>query len=220
MKKIKIAVADDQTMFRDGLVKMLNEIEGVAVVVEAYDGKELITKLKTTPVNIVFMDYRMPLMNGIQATKVIREKWTETKIIMLSMYDEEEFIISAIENGANGYLTKDDESEEITKAIESVMATGYYLNDRTSKSLITNMVRQGKVTPKFEFQADKIKFNQFEIQVMCLLAKEYSTKEIGEIMAKSVRTIDGYRSEIMEKTGAKNSVGIVMYGLKYGFIEL
>lgn len=220
MKKIKIGVADDQTMFRAGLVNMLNNIPNVEVVVEAADGKELITMLRKTKVDIVFLDYRMPIMNGIQAAKIIREKCAQTRILMLSMYDEEEFILSAIENGANGYLTKDDEIEEITNAIESVMATGYYLNDRTSKMLISNMVRQGKVTPKFDFEMDEIKFGQPEIQVMRLLAKEYSTKEIGEIMAKSVRTIDGYRAEIMEKTGAKNSVGIVMYGLKYGIIEL
>lgn len=220
MKKIRIAVADDQTMFRAGLVNMLNEIENVVVVAEAADGKELIMKLRTINVDVVFLDYRMPIMNGIQAAKLIREKSEETRILMLSMYDEEEFIISAIENGANGYLTKDDETEEIQRAIESVMSTGYYLNDRTSKLLISNMVTQGKVKPKFNFEIEEIKFSQHEIQVMRLLAKEYNTKEIGEIMVKSDRTIDGYRAEIMEKTGAKNSVGIVMYGVKNGFIDV
>ena len=220
MKKIRIAVADDQTMFRAGLVNMLNDIENVEVVAEASDGQELIMKLRTINADVVFLDYRMPIMNGIQAAKIIRDKSEETRILILSMYDEEEFIVSAIENGANGYLTKDDEIEEIQRAIESVISTGYYLNDRTSKLLITNMVTQGKVKPKFNFEIEEIKFSQHEIQVMRLLAKEYNTKEIGEIMVKSDRTIDGYRAEIMEKTGAKNSVGIVMYGVKNGFIDV
>jgi len=218
MNMIKIAVADDQTMFRSGLVKMLNEIENVEVLIEAADGKDLISKMKNTKVDIVFLDYRMPEMNGITAAKIISEKYPNVRILMLSMYDEEEFVISAIENGANGYLTKNDDPDEIAKAIQSVMNTKYYINDRTSKLLISNLVMQGKVTPKFSFESEEIKFSPPEIMVMRLIAKEYNTKEIAEIMAKAERTIDGYRSDIMEKTGAKNSVGIVMYAVKYGII--
>jgi len=220
MKKIRIAVADDQTLFRVGFVNMLNAIENLEVIIEAGDGKELISKLRKDKVDLIFMDYRMPILNGIEATKIIRDRSEEPRILMLSMYDEEEFIVSAMESGANGYLTKDDEPDEIIKAISSVLSTKYYLNDRTSKLLITNLVLKGKVTPKFDLGEEDIKFSQQEIQVMKLIAREYNTKEIGEIMAKSDRTVEGYRAEIMEKTGAKNSVGIVMYGVKHKFIEL
>src|SRR5688500_16782035 len=126
MKKTRIAVADDQAMFRTGLVSMLNDIPGVEVVVEAADGSELIEKLRAVKVHIVFLDYRMPNMNGAAAAKIIRDNNPDTRILLLSMYDDEEFVVSAIENGANGYLTKDDAPEEISKAIGSVMNTGYY----------------------------------------------------------------------------------------------
>ena len=220
MRKIKIAVADDQAMFRRGLVSMLNDIPGVEVVCEASDGKELVNKLRTIKVHIVFLDYRMPKMNGVSAAKTVRENHPDVRILMLSMYDDEEFIISSIENGANGYLTKDDEPEEITRAIESVMNTGYYLNDRTSKLLISKLVHQGKVQPRFLKEDDEeVRFTQQEITVIGLIAKEYSTKEIAQIMNKADRTVEGYRMDIMKKTGTKNSVGIVMYAVKNGIVD-
>src|SRR5688572_29529825 len=137
---LRIAVADDQKMFRTGLINLLNNIENVHVVVEAADGKELIKSLQTTAVDVAFVDYRMPELNGISTAKIIRDKFPTVRVIILSMYDDEELIIKAIENGANGYLVKDDEPEEIKRAIDSVMSIGYYANDRTSKILITKLM--------------------------------------------------------------------------------
>lgn len=218
-KPIKIAIAEDQVMFRSGLVSMLNDLPNVQVFLEAGSGTELLSKMQQTEVDVVFLDYRMPDMNGIEAAKIIREKYPETRMLMLSMYDDPEFIISAIENGVSGYLTKDDEPEEISLAIVSVLNTGYYLNDRTSKVLIGNLVNEGKVNPKFPEEAPQVKFTDTEIRVMTLIAKEYSNKEIAAELSKAERTIEGYRTDIMEKTGARNSVGIVMYALKKGIIS-
>ena len=220
MKKIRIAVAEDQEMFRSGLVSMLRGIKGVEVVIEAANGKELIAKMRGVGVDLVFLDYRMPELNGIATAKIIREGSTETRIIMLSSYDDEEIIMHAFANGANGYLTKDDSEAEMTLAIESVMRDGYYFNERTSKLLIINMTLQDKVSPKFNLEAGEIQFSIHEISVIRLLAKENSTIEIAKMMLKSERTIDAYRASIMKKTGAKNLAGIIMYGVKYGIIDV
>jgi len=215
-KKIKIAVADDQTMFRSGLVSLLNDIDNVIVEIEAVDGEDLLEQMKEKKVDIVFLDYRMPNMNGLAAAKIIRETYPYLHILMLSMYHESEFIIKAIENGANGYLTKDDEPDEIKCAIDSVLNTGYYVNDRVSKLLVGHMMMQGKIFPKFKTEGTDLTIH--EIEVIQLIAKELSSKEIADRLNKSERTIEGYRASIMEKTNAKNLVGIVMYGIKVGII--
>lgn len=218
MAKIKIAVADDQPVFRSGLVNLLNDIKNVVVVLEADNGKELMQGLRKKKVHLAILDYRMPEMNGEQTAKAIQAKYPDVRIMILSMYDDEEFILGTIRNGANGYLTKDDEPEEIKLAIESIINTGYYVNDRISKVLIRNMMDEGVLKPKFLVDIEKIEFNENEKMVIRLLAKEFSNKEIADHMFKSERTIEEYRVKILAKTGARNSVGIVMYGIKAGII--
>ncbi|MBI3133489.1 MAG: response regulator transcription factor [Bacteroidetes bacterium] len=219
-KPIKIAVAEDQVMFRSGLVSMLNDLPNVQVFIEVGTGNELLAKMRTIPVDVIFLDYRMPDLNGVETAKIIRTQYPEVRMLMLSMYDDPEFIISALENGVCGYLTKDDEPEEISLAIVSVLNTGYYLNDRTSKILIGNLVNEGKVNPSFPEASPEVKFTEIEISVMTLIAQELSNKEIASKLSKAERTIEGYRTDIMEKTGARNSVGIVMYGIKKGIIQV
>lgn len=220
MKTIRVAVADDQALFRSGLISLLNDMPGIKVVVEASDGSELLDKMNVVQVQVALVDYRMPGMNGIDTARHIHDVFPETRVLMLSMYDDQEFIVSAIENGANGYLTKDDDPEEILQAIQSVMSTGYYLNDRTSKSLISNLMNEGKMKPEFLEEIQPVIFADHEIRVIELIAKELSNKEIAEQIGKAERTIEGYRKDIMEKTGTRNSVGIIMYAIKNGVIKL
>ena len=118
---IKIAIAEDQSIFRNGLAKLLNDIEGFEVVLAVENGQLLVDALETTPVDLALIDFRMPVKNGIEATKEIREKFPEVKVLLLSMYDDVEFVELAIENGANGYLSKDDDAEEIHLAIRSAV---------------------------------------------------------------------------------------------------
>lgn len=219
MKKIRIAVADDQPIYRNGLVSLLNSMPDFKVVLEAGSGIELIKGLKTIRANVAIIDYRMPELNGINTVKIIREKNHELRILMLSMYDDEEFVENALKNGVNGYLSKDDEPDEIKLAIESLMNTGYYVNDRTKKVMIKKLMVMGQLRPEFILDQND-DFSENEIEVMRLIAQEKSNKEIADIMNKAERTIEGYRRMILEKTGAKNSIGIVMYGIKNGLIDL
>lgn len=216
-KKITVGVAEDQRIYRDGLVSMLNQTDNCKVIIEAENGVELLLKMKGNAPNVVLLDYRMPEMNGIDVTKKIREKYDNIKILLLSYFDNQEFVVRAVECGANGYLSKDDQPEEILQAIESVVETGYYMNDRTSKCLIGELVRQGKVVPSFD---GAVEFSRVELQIIKYICQEKSASEIGLLLYRSKRTIDGYRAGIMKKIGAKNVVGIVMYAAKHKLVEL
>lgn len=216
-KKITIGIAEDQRIYRDGLVKLFNENEDYKVIIEAHDGLELLFKMKGNVPDVVLLDYRMPELNGIEVAKKIRLKYENVKILLLSMFDDQEFVVQAVECGANGYLSKDDNPDEIITAVESVIGTGYYLNDRTSKCLISELVRQGKVVPSFD---GLVEFSRVEMQIIKFICHEKSATEIGVLMYRSKRTIDGYRSEIMKKIGAKNVVGIVMYAAKHKLVEM
>lgn len=216
-KKITIGVAEDQKIYRDGLIAMLNGTENCKVTIEAESGVELLLKMKGNVPDVVLLDYRMPEMNGIDVAKKIREKYDNVKILLLSYFDNQEFVVRAVECGANGYLSKDDEPEEILQAIESAVETGYYMNNRTSKCLIGELVRQGKVVPSFD---GAVEFSRVELQIIKYICQEKSASEIGLLLYRSKRTVDGYRAGIMKKIGARNVVGIVMYAVKHKLVEL
>ncbi|MBD3637664.1 MAG: response regulator transcription factor [Crocinitomicaceae bacterium] len=218
MPEVKIAIAEDQEMFRAGLAKVINSKKGLKVTIEAANGKDLINQARGNVPDIVFMDFQMPIMNGIEATRILTSKYPDIKILMLSNYEAEEFVLNSIANGAVGYITKEESAEEIFKAIESTCSTGYYLNDRTSKHLIGNLVSQGKIKPRFEDEEEQL--NEAEIEVIKLMSRELTTKEIADMLHKSARTIDGYKASIMTKTGVKNACGVIMYGVKNGIIKI
>ena len=218
MKSISIGIAEDQELYRIGLVNMLNSVDNFKVDIVASDGKEMLLKMKGNKPDVVLLDYRMEPLNGIETTKRIYRDHPDVHVIILSMYDANEFVIKAIENGASGYVTKDDDPREIITAIESVMSTGYYLNDHTSRILITRMIQSGQVKPKFE--TNEVIFTCIEKEIIQLICQEYSTDEMSKKLCKSRRTIDGHRATIMKKIDAKNVTGIVMYAVKNNLIKI
>jgi DNA-binding NarL/FixJ family response regulator len=214
---IKIGIAEDQEIYRNGLVGLLNNIENFNVIIEAESGQGIIDQIKTNEPDVVLLDFRMEGLNGVDTASRISKLYPEIKILMLSMYDAQEFVIRSIENGANGYLTKDDDPNEIITAIDCVYSTGYYLNERTSKILISQMVKSGTVQPVFE--NEEVEFSKIELDVIRLICEEKSAVEISDILFKSKRTIDGHRASIMKKIGARNVTGIVMYAVKNNLVE-
>jgi len=217
MQEIKVAIADDQSIFRQGLVNLVNSFDNVTVLYSSENGKELIEQLPAQRPDLVLLDFRMPVLNGMETTRIIREQYPEMRILILSMYDNSEFVESAIANGANGYLSKDDEPEEIAKAIYSTMEMGYYMNDRTSKMLITKMMKEGAMKPTF--LSDNVQFTEMELQIIQLISEEYTTPEIAVQLIRSTRTIESLRTLIMQKIGCRNAVGIVLYALKHNLIS-
>jgi DNA-binding NarL/FixJ family response regulator len=136
MSKIKIAIADDYKIYRDGLKVNLGMDDNLEVVLEADNGEELINGLAAAKPDVIIMDLKMPIMDGMEATKEVRKKFNGIKVLVVTMYEDDKFIIHMMENGANGYLLKNADSDEIKKSIYSVHETGYYFNDLVNKALL------------------------------------------------------------------------------------
>jgi two-component system response regulator DegU len=214
-KAIRLAVVDDQHLFRKGLISLIEEFEELAVVVEASNGKELLEKLKSKKPEVVLLDVEMPLMDGIETTEYLRQKYPEIKILILTMHNEEEIILHLIEKGAHGFLLKDNPIETVVDAIYAVIENGYFFNDRVSKVMVKGLIRNDKIKPSFNL----VQLSKREIEVIQLICKENTNKEIAEKLFISVRTVDGHREKILQKTKAKNTVGIVMYAIKNNLLD-
>jgi DNA-binding NarL/FixJ family response regulator len=215
MPKIKIAIADDYAIFRDGLKVGLKHDRNIEVAAEASNGFELLECLKNQTVDVVLMDLKMPIMDGIEATREIRRQYSNVKVLIVTMYDDDKFIIHLMENGANGYLLKNAEAEEIRKAIYAVHEDGHYFNKLLSSALLKKLVIKGNLKPSFSQQ---IEFTERELEVLKLICDEKTAMEIGEKIFLSSRSVEGIRQRLIEKTGVRNTAGLVMFAIKNGVI--
>lgn len=218
MDKIKIAIADDHNLFRKGIISILSELAEAGDVIEAENGRDLLDKIESSPVNIILLDLNMPLMNGWDVLEELNKKEGTYRIIILSMYEEENFIISAIEKGACGFLSKNAEADEIILAIQSVHQSGYYFNDRTTRAVMKKMVSKQEFNPVFP--DGPIVLSEREEHVLQLISEELSSQEIADKLYMSLRLVQEVRAKLYQKFGAKNSVGLVLNAAKKGYIHL
>lgn len=212
---IKIAIADDYKIFRDGLKVGLGADDNLEVVLEADNGEELLEGLKKTTADVILMDLKMPIMDGMEATKEVKKKYDAIKVLVVTMYDDDKFIIHLMENGANGYLLKNADSDEIRKSIYAVHETGYYFNDLVNKALLKNLVKKRDFKPSFN---QDVEFTERELQVLIMICEEKTAAEIGKELFLSPRSVEGIRTKLLEKTGARNTAGLVMFALKNGIV--
>ena len=217
MEKIRLAIVDDHALFRSGLASMLDIEAHLEVGFQAANGEELIAMLDQHAVDVILLDLDMPVMDGLQATPLVRKNYPGTKILILSMHDDDGFILKLMELGANGYLLKDAEIEEVIQAISSVHNTGYYFNDRVSKAMLTKLVQKQPDGFSGMTKAED-PLTEREREVLKHICDELTTSEIAEKMFLSPRTIEGYRNRLLEKTGARNTAGLVVYAAKNGLI--
>ena len=215
MDKIKIAIADDYAIFRDGLKVGLRPDRSLQVVLEADNGIELMDGLEKQPVDVILMDLKMPVMDGIEATREVKKKFKTIKVLAVTMYDDPKFIIHLMENGANGYLLKNAEPEEIRNAIHAAHENEYYFNEIVNKALIKKLVIKGNIKPSFN---EQIEFTERELEVLKLICNEKTAPEISKEIFLSARSVEGIRQRLIEKTGARNSIGLVMFAVKNGLI--
>jgi DNA-binding NarL/FixJ family response regulator len=215
MKPIKIAIADDYTIYRDGLKIGLTQDENLEVMLEAADGEDLIKGIETDMPDVIIMDLKMPVMDGMEATKVIKKKYPDMKILVVTMYDDEKFVIHLMEIGANGYLLKNAEAEEIRKAIYSVHETGYYFNNIVSNALLKKLVIKGNIKPSFK---EGVELTEREQDVLKLICAEKTANEMGQQLFLSPRSVEGIRQRLIDKVGVRNTAGLVMFAVKNGII--
>jgi DNA-binding NarL/FixJ family response regulator len=212
MKKIRIALTDDHKLIRAGIRVLLEQVDDFEIVLEAANGEELLSSLPRKRVDVVLLDINMPVLDGIETTKILRQKFPKVKIIMLSLHDEDRFILHLMELGASGYLLKDAEPEEVEKAIRTVKEGELYFNDTVSKVMFrkaTNKsVRSSKV---FNYKVD---LSERELEVLNLICEGLTNAQIAEEISLSQRTVEGYRLKMLNKLKVKNTAGLVAYAIK------
>lgn len=217
MKPIQLAIADDHKIFRNGLKATLEDCPEFKLLVEASNGKELIGLLATHKPDVILMDIKMPEMDGMQTTAYVHQHFKDIRVLALSMHNEDKYIVDMMKAGASGYLLKNAEPEEIIDAIQTVHNKGFYFNEHLSVTLIKQLVGPGGHADNSGLQ---VELNEREIEVLRLVCQECSNQEIADKIFLSVRTVEGYRARLFEKTGSKNLVGLVIFAIKRGIISV
>jgi two-component system, NarL family, response regulator DegU len=215
--KLRILITDDHTLFRKGTMILVRAFKEVGLVNEASNGKEALEELSKNPYDIILLDLDMPVMDGWEASKKIISKHPEVKIIMISMHDELQIISDLIEIGVHSYLLKNAETEEVHKAILSVINNDFYYNQLVSKALHKKIQKDGINNSDVPSRGD---VSPRETEVLQLICQELTMKEIGEKLFLSEQTIHTHRKNLMKKTKAKNAVGLVKFAFQHGIAAI
>ncbi len=215
-KLIRLAIADDHRIFRDGIKMSLKNRDFINLIWEAEDGKDMMEKFKIDTPDVLLMDIRMPHVDGISALQLIRKEYQEVKVIALSMYDDKEMITKVMEYGANGYLTKTTDADEIYKAIISCVNEDFYFNDLVNSAVLLRL--QQKKTVR-RFYPDTVKFNEKELNILKLISEDKTTEDISEEVFLSPRTVETIRQNMKSKVGVKTIAGLLMYAIRNKLIE-
>ena len=217
--KLKIAIVDDEILFRKGLSMLVNDFEQMEVCMEAADGQDLIDQLAIAAFlpDVLLLDLQMPRLNGIETTKILQSEFPNIKIIILTTHFSKGFIINMIELGAASYLPKNTEPETMEHTIRNVAEKGFYYTDEVLAVIRENMSAKKSIKPQTSFT---IKFTNRELEILQLICEQYTTQEIGKKLFISPRTVDGHRNNILEKTQSRNTAGLVVYALENGIVNI
>lgn len=216
MQVIKVAIADDHKIFRKGVILSLRPFTNIKFVLEAENGDELLNGIAAAEPDVVLMDLRMPLKDGIETTKVLSKQYPHIHIIVLSMYEDEKFVSHLMENGAHGYLLKNAEPQEIRRAVMEVQEKGYYLNNFVNRILLKRSHAKQKVVPTL---SNEITLNDKEKEVLRYICMEFTAQEIAQKMDISPRTVEAIKDRLMERFGSKNTAGLVFFAVKNNLVE-
>lgn len=216
MDIIKVAIADDHKIFRKGVILSLRPYHNIKFVLEAENGEELIQGVESANPDIVLMDLKMPVKDGIETTKYLNKHYPAIRILILTMYEDERFVGHLMDSGANGYLLKSTDPEEIKRALTDVMRTGFYLNNFVNRVLIKKNYAKQKFNPNLN---SEVIISEREKEVLSLVCMEYTAQEIAQKMDISSRTVEAIKDRLMERFGVKNSVGLVFFAMKNSLID-
>jgi DNA-binding NarL/FixJ family response regulator len=210
----RIIIADDHQLVRAGIAALLKDIAEVEVVGEACDGREAVRLASELLPNVMFMDVAMPGMSGLEALAVINETQPEVRVVILSMHDSEEHVLRALKLGAVGFMLKDAAPEELAQAIKAVTQGNTWLSAAVSKTVISSYLERSG--------SDEVQslLTVRQNQVLKMIAQGCSTKEVSYSLNLSVKTIETYRTQIMDKLDIHDLPGLVRYAIRQGIIEL
>ncbi len=213
--KIKILIADDHQLFREGLINLLSESPEIDLIAHADNGKDAYEKAVIYNPDVILMDISMPVMSGEEATRLVKKQLPATKVIALTMHSDKHYIKSMLEAGADGYLFKNCTYNQLIEAIKTVVSGRKYLSGDITETLIDDYLN--KDTTKENSESD---LTERELEVLKLYAEGKTTREISEALFVSIKTVGTHRQHIMEKLEIKTTVEMIKYALKKGIISL
>lgn len=214
-KKITVAIADDHGLLRTALARLVNSFDEYTVIYEASNGKELKTKVQQNVIpDIAMLDVNMPEMDGFETAHWLNKNYPQIKILALSMLSDEKTIIKMFRVGAKGYLLKNTSPEELKEALGTLIDKNFYLSDYVSEKLVSGLNVDAGAEEK------EIILNEKEREFLRLVCSELSYKEIAAQMFLSTRTVDDYRASLFNRLKVHSRVGLVMYAIKNGIVEL
>ena len=215
MSPYRIVLADDHTIVRRGIKKMIEEMSDLTVIGEANDGLELLSLLNTLDTDMVILDISMPNLRGIEAIRGLKRISPTVKVLILTMYKDTELLHHAISSGADGYVLKEDSDKELYSAIEKVRQGGVYISPRMAERLTEDRVEtKGEI-----FNPPLERLTKREMEVLRLIAGGKSNKEIADLLFVSIRTVQNHRANIMSKLDIRNTADLVKYAIRQGYIS-
>ena len=217
MKKIKVLVVDDHTIVRDGICALLALAGDIEVVGEAANGSEALKLVKELQPDVVLMDIAMPIMGGLEATRRIHKEFPRTRVLVLTQYDDKEYVFPVIEAGASGFISKTAASSELAQGIRSVYQGDSYLSPSVARLLVEDYQHgaAGRTSlDPYEQLTDR------ERDVLKLLAEGYTPREIADLLVLSLKTVEGHKTNLMAKLGIHNRIALVKYALRKGIITI
>jgi len=222
MKSIKVILVDDHSLVRAGIRSLIQNISGVEVIAEANNGRDAIRLIDELIPDLVLLDIAMPELNGLEVISRISKDNTVTKIIILSMHTNEEYVVQALKAGAAGYLLKDSAPNELEIAVNAVMRGETYLSPAISKHVVDNYLRRiSDVSAEKEKGPDIFKqLTSRQREILQLIAEGNSTKEIANKLNVSIKTIETHRMQLMDRIGIHDVAGLVRYAIRMGIITV
>jgi len=214
---VRVLLADDHEIFREGFYSLFNKQPDIELLGDAANGEQLVKLTAELSPDIVLTDIKMPVMDGIEATKKIISLYPHVSIIALTMFDEDDLIVEMLESGARGYLLKNAHKDEVFDAIKTVYTGDTYFCKHTTAKL-TKLISKSRYNPYKPIERPL--FNDKETEIIRLICGEFTNKEISDQLHLSVRTIEGYRERIQEKMKVKNAAGIAVYAIKNGIYKI
>lgn len=212
MSIIRVGVVDDHDIIRSGFITLLKPYPDVEIAFEAQNGQELLYKMQIIPVEVIILDIQMPVLDGLETLKLIREFNKLVRVIMLTIHEEKSYVLKAIEAKANGYLNKTAKADEIYLAIKTVLSEGFYYSEFASGILLKNVIHKNQINP---FDSEPyIEFDERQSKVLHLLYLGKTSKEISNELFLSKRTVDACRSSLLEKTQTENTIELIKWCIK------
>lgn len=220
MEEIRIAIVDDQNIFRESLSLLIHSVPGFRLIAEAADGFELLdllSRLSELP-HVLLMDMNLPGMNGVELHAQLKTLYPKIRVIVLSVHTQDKLITKMTAEGVAGYLAKNCDKKELTLAIKSTYETGFYINAQVLRAMQETSKRRNKTFN--HLNSPPADLSERELQVLQLICKEQSSAEIAEQLFLSIRTVEGHRNNLLLKTQSRNTAGLVLFAIRHQLFEV